>query len=101
MQYDIAALISLQNNLQPGTARDIEMHFPQNRCNVFRLTSSNDKINSLVSNPTLDGPGYKQSSACLTYVVLQVLTRLGYTLSLNKCQLSDTGKLNPSNRKGG
>jgi hypothetical protein len=43
--YDIAALISLQNNLQPGTARDIEMHFPQNRCNVFRLTSSNDKIN--------------------------------------------------------
>ena len=40
-----------------------------------------------VSNPTLDGPGHKESSACLTYVVLQVLTRLGYTLSLNKCSL--------------
>ena len=40
-----------------------------------------------VSNPTLDGPGHAESSACLTYVVLQVLTRLGYTLSLNKCSL--------------
>jgi hypothetical protein len=40
-----------------------------------------------VSNPTLDGPGHKESSACLTYVVLQVLMRLGYTLSLNKCSL--------------
>jgi hypothetical protein len=35
-----------------------------------------------VSNPTLDGPGHAESSACLSYVVLQVLTRLGYTLSL-------------------
>jgi hypothetical protein len=31
-----------------------------------------------VSNPTLDGPGHKESLACLTYVVLQVLSSIHY-----------------------
>lgn len=40
-----------------------------------------------VSNPHFEGCADEVSPECLSYVVLQIVTRLGYTLSLRKCSL--------------
>ena len=43
----IALFISLEKSLAAGIARSNEIHFPANRCNVFKDTVSLDKMLSL------------------------------------------------------